>query len=138
MPVASVAPAAASLRAFVRDALGCTCPDDVFDAVERGALVVDGRVRGTRLVVGGRLLIYFLTGDVDPGRVAAMAVAGLRDRDANGLNRFRLVAGSPDGEGSEPAVAHAFAAAVAGDPKAHLHCVPAADCRRLLATEGFP
>lgn len=136
MSVAAGAPATPRLRAFIRDTLGCTCPDAIFDAVEQDALVVDGRERGTRLVVGGRLLIYLLTGGVDPDGIAAMAVAGVRDRDANGLNRFRLVVGFQDRGGPAPGLDRAFAAAVAGDPKAHLHGVHAMACEVAIAQGG--
>lgn len=114
------------LRAFVREQLGCTCPEDVFDTVERGGLDLDGRPAGTRLVVGGRLLIYVATGPVDAPSVAALAGAGRRDRDGHGLNRFRLAIAAPPDAASRGALEAAFTGAVAGDPKAHLHCLAGA------------
>lgn len=128
MPIAGVAPATPALRAFVRTTLGCTCPEAVLEAVERGGLVVDGGSAGTRLVIGDRLLIYVVAADVDAARLGRLAAAGLRDRDGHGLNRFRLVIGLPAGAAPAGALDDAFATAIAGDPKAHLHWAPAGAC----------
>lgn len=122
MPVASAAPATPALRAFVRDTLGCSCPEAVLDAVAVSDLVVDGQVAGTRLVIGDRLLIYVVKGEVPIASIDVLAAAGLADRDRHALNRFRLVIERPDGAVS-CALEEAFAAAVAGDAKSHLHCV---------------
>jgi hypothetical protein len=116
------APATPALRAFVRDTLGCTCPEAVFDAVTVSDLVVDGRLAGTRLVIGDRLLIYVAAGTGGGVDIGALADAGLQDRDGHGLNRFRLVIGLPDGE-MPLALEDIFTASVAGDAKSHLHCL---------------
>lgn len=123
-----VAPAAPALRALVRGALGCTCPEAVFDAVARSDLVVDGLASGTRLVIGDRLLVYVAPGEVEARAIDALAAAGLRDRDRHGLNRFRLVIGLPAGAAPSGDLQDVFAAAVAGDPKAHLHFVSEVAC----------
>lgn len=115
--------ASPALRAFVRGTLGCTCPEAVFDAVAVSDLVVDGRLAGTRLVIGDRLLIYVVGQSVPTAEVGALAAAGLADRDRHGLNRFRLVIGLPDG-GTATDLDGAFAAAAAGDARAHLHRLP--------------
>jgi len=66
-------PASPLLRAFVRETLGCTCPDAVFEAVERTAGIAPmSRVPFARWVIGGRLLVYLLR---------APAVSGLRVRN---------------------------------------------------------
>ena len=117
-----VAPATPALRAFVRDTLGCTCPEAVFDAVARTDLVVDGRLAGTRLVIGDRLLIYLVEREVPTATIGVLAATGLADRDLRGLNRFRLAIDLPDGESSAD-FEDTFAAAVAGDTRSHLHSV---------------
>ena len=122
MPVAEAVPASVVLRAFVRNVLGCTCPETVFDAVARTDLAIAGRSAGTRLVLGDRLLIYLVQTQEPIAKIATLADAGLADRDRHGLNRFRLVIGLVD-DGTRTALEDAFAAAVAGDAKAHLHCV---------------
>lgn len=129
MPVAVTVPASPALRAFVRDTLGCTCPEAVFDALAVSDLGVDGQVAGTRLVIGNRLLIYLLQTGVPVAAIGALAAAGQADRDRHGLNRFRLVVVGADGVTTDAHEA-AFAAAVAGDTKAHLHCVRDQDVPR--------
>jgi hypothetical protein len=114
-------PATPALRAFVRNGLGCTCPEAVFEAVARTDLVVGGRVAGVRLVIGDRLLIYVAAGEASTAAIDALAAAGLQDRDEHGFNRFRLVVALADGEMLATELESAFAQAVAGDAKAHLH-----------------
>lgn len=133
MQVASGTAATSGLRAFVRDTLRCTCPESVFESVERGSLPDAGGEPVTRLVIGGRLLIYVAKGKPEAAQLAALADAGRRDRDVNGLNRFRLVVGLPAGEGEDAALETAFRGAVRDDPKAHLHCVPTAACDAALS-----
>jgi hypothetical protein len=116
------ASATPALRAFVRDTLGCTCPEVVFDDVARTDLVVDGQAVGTRLVIGDRLLIYLVEREVPPAAIGLLAAAGSADRDRHGLNRFRLVIVLPDGE-MPLTLEDVFTAAVAGDAKSHLHSV---------------
>jgi hypothetical protein len=116
------APATPALRAFVRDTLGCTCPEAVFDAVAVSDLVVDGQAAGTRLVIGDRLLVYLVEREVPTAAIGVLAAAGSADRDRHGLNRFRLVIDLPDGE-MPLALEDVFTAAVARDAKSHLHCV---------------
>jgi hypothetical protein len=119
--------ATAALRGFVRDTLGCTCPESVFESVERGSLSGESGAAVTRLVIGGRLLIYVVPEEPEAARVAALADAGRRDRDGHALNRFRLVVARPAevDSGNALVLDAAFRDAVDGDPKAHLHCVPA-------------
>ena len=122
-----------ALRTFVRETLGCTCPESVFESVERSETSVQGGTPVARLVIGDRLLIYVAMGDPGAGRLAALAAAGLQDRDAHGLNRFRLVIGLRDAAAPVSVLEAACAAAVGGDPRAHLHCVPAAACDEALS-----
>ena len=86
------APATPALRAFVRDTLGCTCQEVVFDAVARTDLVVDGQAAGTRLVIGDRLLIYLVEREVPPAAIGVLAAAGSADRDRHGNENERVVA----------------------------------------------
>lgn len=124
-------PASPALRAFVRDTLGCSCPEAVFDSVAVGDLVVDGQVAGTRLVIGDRLLIYLVERAVPSAAIGALAATGLADRDRCGLNRLRLVVGGAD-RATTDALEAAFAVAIRGDAKAHLHCVTGPPVARSL------
>lgn len=128
-------PAPALLRAFVREILGCTCPDAVFEVVERTEVAAPGSgVPYTRWLIGDRLLIYLVRPQSAPAEIAGeLAALGREDRDRRGLNRFRLVIASAACEGEAHAVARAFAAVAGQDPKAHLHCVAPERCAGLLA-----
>jgi hypothetical protein len=130
-----VAAAAGTRRAvehFVRDVLGCRCPDEVFERIEMPG--APGEIAGLplqlRLEVGGRLLVCAVR-EGDVGRAAASLGAVFREgralRDAQGLNRFRLVvlAGRPE-EARGPLEA-AFAALRLDDARLHLHVVDERD-----------
>ncbi len=120
-------PASPDLEHFIRSTLGCKCPDEVFQSITTGR--ADSH---TRLVVGNRLLIYVI--ETAPGCAAAKAVSrlaeqGLADRNAQQLNRFRLVVAT-----TQPTLILAdalanFAEATGTDGHAHLH---------VLATDQLP
>ena len=129
--------ASAGLKRFVRETLGCTCPDEVFERVEireGQSLPNGGRVR--RIAIGGRLLIYLVDG-VPVGTVdrdiRGWTLSGRIDRDGAGMNRFRLVIGL-DGLSCSDAdrIKGAFAAACGeGDDRMHLHLVKPDSIRTL-------
>ena len=117
----------ATIETFVRQGLGCRCPDEVFRRValeaRRGA---DAGVPFMRLVVGDRLLIYVMSatnGDEVSGEVRRLARAGIRDRDESGCHRFRLVVAAGDVAALSAAVAVAFRQEVGLDERAHAHVV---------------
>lgn len=122
-------PASAGLERFVRETLGCTCPDEVFEQVEIGAgspLPDGGWVR--RIAIGGRLLIYLVDGapvDAVDRDIRGWILSGRIDRDGAGMNRFRLVIGLDGLSGSHAdRIKGAFAAACdEGDDRMHLHLV---------------
>ena len=137
MQVAAGRGATPALRGFVRDTLGCTCPESVFESVERGSLSGELGAAVTRLVIGGRLLIYVVPGEPEAAQVTVLADAGRRDRDGHALNRFRLVVArrAEADAGDTVGLEAAFRDAVVGDPKAHLHCVPAAAFSALFSEQ---
>lgn len=122
-------PAGEELARFVRETLGCTCPDEVFERVEIARdRLGEGRVR--RVAIGGRLLLELIEdlGIEDlireiPGR----ARSGRMDRDAAGMNRFRLVVGLDQvSEQDRVRLTAAFASGCDGaDDRVHLHLVSA-------------
>ncbi|HET6497019.1 MAG TPA: hypothetical protein VFH61_16825 [Thermoleophilia bacterium] len=86
-----------TVRSFVRDVLGCTCPDDVFEDVRIGlpALFDTHSVEGgLEILVGRRLLIAIVPlagiGNVVDD-VQAILAGGRRVRDSREFNRYRLV-----------------------------------------------
>ena len=119
---------------FVRDVLGCGCPDEVLQSITVGrgrwVPVIDGEI--TRLDVGGRLLVYV----VEPAGaeplttvVSGAIAAGLADRERHGFNRFRLVLATSDPATIEEAARAAFEVLKLLDDRVHLHVVAAEDCQ---------
>ena len=120
-------PASPALEHFIRSTLGCKCPDEVFQSV-----AIDRADSHIRLMIGNRLLIYVL--EIAPGRTAAKAVSrlteqGLADRNAEHLNRFRLVVASAQPTLILADAKASFAGAAGADDRAHLH---------VLATDQLP
>ncbi len=115
------------IERFVRDTLGCTCPDAVFRAIS-----VEGSVRTAsappfvRLVIGNRLLIYLLepaTARDALDATTVLAAVGRAERDARGFNRFRLVLACEAPPGPASGLAEAFDRGAAADDRVHLHLV---------------
>jgi len=113
---------------FVRGALGCGCPEEAFRSI-----VVDREVanRGrpfTRLVIGKRLLVYVVEpqSGVDlETETVELVTAGRAERDACGLNRFRLVLAPAQPMHARSDLAAWFSRAVGADDRAHLHLLSA-------------
>jgi hypothetical protein len=126
-------PASSSLEHFIRVTLGCKCPDEVFRSIAIEQVGKPGdALAHTRLVIGNRLLIYVI--EAAQGRAAGKDVSpltkqGLADRDAQRLNRFRLVVASTRPMLILAEANASFADVVGKDDRAHLH---------LLATDQLP
>ena len=119
-----------ALASFVRDVLGCACPDEVLRAIHvgRGRLVPRFDVEVTRLDVGGRLLVWVVPAPAPRklrSAVAAAVEAGIAERDGQSFNRFRLVLACADSTKVEPAARAAFDACPRPDERVHLHVVAA-------------
>ena len=129
------------LKPFVREALGCACPERVFDdiRIERAAI---GCADGWLIGIGGRLLLMIVeASDWQQGAEATHAVLqqGRALRDARGYNRFRLVLPSVPGEAGAAVTAPATADLMDSDGRLHLHLLPAqrlATVRRRLREAG--
>ena len=116
------------LKHFVRDTLGCNCPEAVFQRVEISALPIARAAwpRALRINIGNRLLVYLLPRVAvlpDPAAVADLLERGIQERNQGGYNRLRLVIGC-----DEPAALNdSFAELTTlypGDDKVHLHLLP--------------
>ena len=116
-----------NLKGFVKNTLGCGCPEKVFEKIDVSKLqTVVNEKEITRIVVGGTLLIYVirprLPGDfVDS--VEAIGLAGKNDRDSNNYNRFRLVVSGFEDEVQQGKVAGRFSVLFNTDEKMHIHFV---------------
>ncbi len=113
------------VRYLVRDLLGCTCPDEVFDDIE---LRWRGGARALDLRLAGRLLVHLrwpadtveaedaLASWLDEGRTA---------RDRGGFNRFRLLLALVEAGPGADRLRECFAELCRGDDRLHLHLLPA-------------
>jgi hypothetical protein len=122
-----------ALASFVRDVLGCACPDEVLRSitVDRGHLVPGLDVEVTRLDVGGRLLVWVVPASVTqpvPALVAVAVDAGIAERDRRACHRFRLVLAAADPAAIDQPARDAFAACEQVDDRVHLHVVAVEDC----------
>lgn len=121
-------PATDAIRRFVRDTLGCTCPEQVFEHVEQTRCAVPDEFTpyALRLVVGRRLLIYVLHG-VHAAALQAllpvMLARGIAERDRDGLNRFRAVLACDDQQSLQAQLDELARPVLHSDDRVHLHVV---------------
>jgi hypothetical protein len=87
-----------NIIAFVKQSLGCNCPEEVFSHIECWSdIPCSGIVLDTRINVGNRLLIYIVTVNEPDSlwrMLPVLVTAGKKERDGAGFNRFRLVLAS--------------------------------------------
>jgi hypothetical protein len=113
---------------FVREVIGCNCPDDVFRHIEvqRGSSAVKACSADCELRIGGRLLIVVTSEPVAKlsSYLAEVIAEGKRARDESKFKRFRLVVqtGRPAEESEE--FFRAFATVSDKDERTHVHFLP--------------
>ena len=115
-----------SMESFVRGALGCTCPDEVFQSVRirNPQTAFTGLSQASLIDIGGRLLVLVIETDhweTLPARLATLLAQGRRLRDAEGFNRFRLVIATPEVAAAQAALTAQFTALANRDERLHLH-----------------
>ncbi len=117
-----------SIKSFVQDSLGCKCPEEVFNSIElmSGTLSLNTEPYSEKIVVGGRLLIY-ISLLYEESSVSSylpkMIDMGIKERDGNGLNRFRAVVATPDPQSLRPLAEKIFSQLNIHDDKVHLHII---------------
>ncbi|MBC8178365.1 MAG: hypothetical protein H8E19_13245 [Deltaproteobacteria bacterium] len=113
---------------LVRNILGCTCPEEIFDHYEVQHNVSEA-IPMVQLIMGNRLLIWIVDAArvVEPGQILLRLLEqGLAERENRGLNRFRLVVA-----GASLSWEKEWAHLAEGlSPKVHLHILP--DLRDLI------
>ncbi len=116
---------------LIRDILGCTCPEEIFDHYQAQHNVSEA-IPMVQLIMGNRLLVWIVDGVkiVEPGQtLLRLLEQGLSARESCGLNRFRLVV--VDGSLSwEKEWAHL---AKGLGSKVHLHILP--DIKNMISNE---
>jgi hypothetical protein len=116
-----------NLKGFVRNTLGCGCPEEVFEKIDLSMhLAVGHEKEVTRIVVGDTLLIYIIGpepyGDfID--RVESIGLAAKNDRDTNNYNRFRLVISGFEDDVRQREASERFSELFKMDAKMHIHFV---------------
>jgi hypothetical protein len=111
------------LKAFIRDVLGCGCPEEVFERMTCRKESLVG-MEGTSIDVGGRLLVFMTDFDAAGDTVktlGSLLEAGRTKRDGGGFNRVRLVLLTAEAENLANDLHRIFSDLVEGDEKAHLH-----------------
>lgn len=121
-------PNAQAVTRFVREVIGCNCPDEVFRHIEvqRGSSGVKACSADCELRIGGRLLIVVTSEPVATLslHLAKVIAEGKRARDDSKFNRFRLVVQSGKlGQESEQLL-RAFESLSNKDERTHLHVLP--------------
>lgn len=88
-----------NVKEFVKNTLGCQCPEEVFEKIEVDSGIKTGdHTVDRRINVGDRLLIYIVDGDKLPEEdLKRLVIAGKDERDDRDFNRFRLVVMSDRG-----------------------------------------
>ncbi len=113
---------------FVRDTLGCSCPEAVFEHVtRRGPETLEGGGTLDVLTVGERLLIYLWSGAGSAamsGQVPALVRTGRAERDRRGLNRLRVVLAVADPQCVRALAEAVWQGCLERDERTHLHVVP--------------
>ncbi len=113
---------------FVREVIGCNCPDEIFRHMElqRGSVAVKACSADCELRIGGRLLLVVTSEPTAnlSARLAQVITEGKRARDKEKFNRFRLVVQTENAAKERQEVMRAFAAVSDKDDRTHVHVLP--------------
>jgi hypothetical protein len=117
------------IKRFVRETLGCGCPEEVFRTIDvrRNVRLNSFIVLHAEIIIGRRLLIYIISESGSPGcleeHLPVLVAAGRKERDEKGLNRFRLVIVADDTAKVQGAAGKMFDDLCGTDEKLHLHVI---------------
>ncbi len=120
------------MKSFVKNTLGCTCPDSIFDRQEiEDGITISGVENCVKLCIGGKLLIYLVTIETIDNlstSITSILSEGRKERDSRHLNRFRLVLVANDVEAISDDVHMVFDSIDDLDDKVHLHVLSNQEC----------
>ena len=115
----------ASIKRFVREHLGCDCPDKVFENITVTEQSDIFTTTSTVYEIGGRLFVAVFV-SVDwrnmARRLGNLVEAGKRFRDQHGYNRFRLVIATENDDAAAN-LQQVFDDLPGIDDKTHLHVI---------------
>ena len=109
------------IKHFVRETLGCTCPDDVFDKIEYQE--TDNNLIN-KINIGDKLLIYIIQSNKNmplSEQVLFNVKDGVKERKRHKFNRFRLVVFHQFPDDIEEELTNVFNQSEYKDDKTHLH-----------------
>lgn len=114
-----------TIKRFVREHLGCNCPDEVFERIR----VIDkadvSDLFNTVYDIGGRLLVAICSPsdwhEIE-NSIEQLVAAGTRFRDRHGYNRFRLVIATDEID-AVACLQKAFESCPKLDEKVHMHVI---------------
>ena len=126
------------VKAFVKETLGCACPDEVFEQIECDEdYTLDAKLPTcNRVLIGNKLLIYLWeVADAEDLRkyLALILTCGKKERDDRDYNRFRLVVSTRLPEKLRGTAQKIFKPLAANDEKLHLHVVSREEIPQLTA-----
>ncbi len=130
-----------AITEFVRNTLGCNCPEEVFQYIDCRTLVnIDENIVPTyEINIGNRLLIFAAAiEEIDSLRsaISKLVRAGINKRDEKKFNRFRLVLLTA-GEIDIAEQASDIFSSLNTDEKAYLHVINKDDFPVNLNNEFF-
>jgi hypothetical protein len=116
------------VKTFVRQVLGCECPDEVFARIDCQSNIVlkNDIVLRNKINIGNRLLIYVVevnNSDLLKNIIATLVRTGINERDEKGFNRFRLVIATDKLDKIKDKAEKIFKAIEIKDEKIYLHIV---------------
>ena len=129
------------VKRFVREVVGCTCPDEVFKRVEvkPGSSAIRSCSADYEINVGGRLLIVLSSEPVEgfsPARLEKVMAEGRSARDAGKFNRFRFIVQADNAPEAEKQFLRLFEGLATKDEKTHLHVIGRKDVPDFFGGDG--
>ena len=115
------------IREFVRNNLGCNCPEEVFQYIDLQSAVDIGEniILDYEINIGNRLLIFTIGIDEVNSLetvLSKLVQAGIKRRDDNKFNRFRLVLLTAEINDTALQAQEIFNSLITDD-KIHLHII---------------
>lgn len=114
-----------AIRQFVRESLGCTCPEQVFNRIRVTAQSAAFFRPHTLLEIGGRLCVAVVAPadwhDIEPD-LGTLVDTGMGYRDRYGFNRLRLVVVADDDQAKRH-LPGLFNSLPGIDDRVHLHVI---------------
>ena len=116
------------IKKFVREDLGCTCPDEVFEAISvvHDSVEFGDLQKGCLLAIGGKLLVYLVVTHDWSSLIDSLEQIfkrGREMRDAGKYNRFRLVVVTPNIQSARQILLCQFDTLIELDERLHLHVI---------------